>query len=78
MKPGAGHFSPWYEPQYIIPIAGMIFANAMNTVSLAAERFESEIAKGGNYFEVRTVALKTSMIPKIICYLPWDLYHYQV
>ena len=30
----------WYEPQYVIPLAGMIFSNAMNTVSLAAERFE--------------------------------------
>jgi putative ABC transport system permease protein len=37
----------------------------MNTVSLAAERFESEMLKGGNYFDIRTVALQTSMIPKI-------------
>ena len=32
----------WYEPQYVIPLAGMIFSNAMNTVSLAAERFEAD------------------------------------
>ena len=32
----------WFEPRFVVPLAGMIFANAMNTVSLAAERFESE------------------------------------
>ena len=31
----------WFEPSLVVPIAGMIFANSMNTVSLAAERFES-------------------------------------
>ena len=38
----------WFEPKFVVPLAGMIFANAMNAmnamskVSLAAERFESE------------------------------------
>ncbi len=36
----------WFEPRFVVPIAGMIFANAMNTVSLAAERFESERNNG--------------------------------
>lgn len=57
------HLSPWFEPHFIIPLAGMIFANAMNTVSLAAERFETEMIKGGNYYEIRAVALHTSLIP---------------
>ncbi|WP_416828533.1 ABC transporter permease [Ectobacillus polymachus] len=30
-----GH-SPWYEPQYVVPIAGMIIGNAMTGVSLGA------------------------------------------
>ena len=34
---------PWYKPTVVIPIAGMTFANAMNSVSLAAERFSSEM-----------------------------------
>lgn len=29
-----------YEPRYVIPIAGMIFANTMNALSLAIERYE--------------------------------------
>ncbi|CAA6818350.1 MAG: YbbM seven transmembrane helix protein, partial [uncultured Thiotrichaceae bacterium] len=29
---------PWYLPQYMIPLAGMIFSNSMNSVSLCAER----------------------------------------
>ncbi len=36
----------WFEPSLVVPIAGMIFANSMNTVSLAAERFESELNRG--------------------------------
>ena len=26
---------PWYAPRFLIPLAGMIFANAMNAVSIA-------------------------------------------
>ena len=39
----------WFEPSLVIPIAGMIFANSMNTVSLAAERFESELKQDKDY-----------------------------
>jgi len=34
---------PWYLPSYLIPLAGMIFANSMNSISLAGERLEAEI-----------------------------------
>lgn len=57
--------SPWYAPYYIIPIAGMIFANAMNSVSLAAERFHSEMQDKGNYTQARNIAFQTAMIPVI-------------
>ncbi len=33
----------WYEPQYIIPLAGMLFGNAMNSASLAGERLLNSI-----------------------------------
>ncbi|MDT8423863.1 MAG: iron export ABC transporter permease subunit FetB [Desulfuromonadales bacterium] len=36
-------FTPWYDPQYLIPLAGMIIGNTMNAASLAAERLASEI-----------------------------------
>jgi putative ABC transport system permease protein len=39
---GVLNLHPWYWPRYMIPLAGMIFANAMNSVSLAAERLEAE------------------------------------
>ena len=32
---------PWYEPQYLIPLFGMIVGNAMNATALAAERLAS-------------------------------------
>ncbi|MGH9309617.1 MAG: ABC transporter permease [Vicinamibacterales bacterium] len=34
---------PWYEPQYLIPLFGMIVGNAMNGAALAVERLASEI-----------------------------------
>jgi len=56
---------PWFLPQYMIPLAGMIFANSMNTVSLAAERFESEIRNGAGYDQARRTALNAALIPII-------------
>jgi len=55
----------WFEPNFIIPIAGMIFANSMNTVSLAGERFSTEKERGKNYREARRIALEIAMIPQI-------------
>ena len=55
----------WFEPNLVIPIAGMIFANSMNTVSLAAERFESEFKRGVNYMVARRTALDAALIPQI-------------
>jgi len=33
---------PWYEPQYLIPISGMMLGNAMNASALAVDRLVSE------------------------------------
>ncbi|WP_163832720.1 ABC transporter permease [Spartinivicinus ruber] len=54
---------PWYLPNYLIPLAGMVFANAMNSVSLAGERIEAELNRGLSYEEARIIAFKTSLIP---------------
>jgi putative ABC transport system permease protein len=34
---------PWYEPQYVIPIAGMILGNAMTSAALAGDRLQSDL-----------------------------------
>ena len=57
------NLTPWYLPSYFIPLAGMIFANAMNSVSLAADRMEAEIDRSGNYEQARNVAFRASLIP---------------
>ena len=54
-----------FEPAFIVPIAGMIFANSMNTVSLAGERLFSEIKSGVPYLNARKIAMETAMIPQI-------------
>ncbi len=54
---------PWYMPQYMIPLAGMIFSGAMNGVSLAAERFNAEIQRKVSYEKARGIAFGASLIP---------------
>ena len=56
---------PWFSPRYVVPLAGMIFAASMNSVSLAAERFQAEKDKGLPYTEARQTALQTALIPII-------------
>jgi len=55
----------WYDARYMIPLAGMTFANSLTGLSLAAERFEAEINRGVSYEEARKIAYKTSMIPVV-------------
>ena len=56
---------PWFSPRFVVPLAGMIFAGSMNTVSLAAERLQSEIDNKTPYIEARRIALQASLIPII-------------
>ena len=56
---------PWFSPRYLIPLAGMIFAGAMNTVSLAAERMQAEIERETPYHEARRAAFQAALIPMI-------------
>ncbi len=56
---------PWYEPRYLVPIAGMIFANSMNAVSISAERFESEMNREKSYIKARAISYKAALIPII-------------
>lgn len=56
---------PWYSPRYVVPLAGMIIAGAMNAVSLAAERYAAELSKGEEQQVARTTALQAALIPII-------------
>ncbi len=56
---------PWYLPRYMVPLAGMVFANAMTAVSLAAERLYSELGHHATWEEARINAYRAAMIPVI-------------
>ena len=60
---GVLNLTPWYSPNYFIPLAGMIFANAMNSVSLAADRLEAEIDRNISFDQARNIAFRASLIP---------------
>ena len=54
---------PWFSPRYVVPLGGMVVTGAMNAVSLAAERFQTEIARDEILQEARRSAFKTALIP---------------
>lgn len=56
---------PWYAPNMIIPLAGMIFASSMTSISLAAERLVAELGNGILYGKARDTAFQAAMIPII-------------
>ena len=53
----------WYEPRVVIPLAGMIFANSLNAISLSAERYYNSVNK--NKSIAFKEAFKVSLIPII-------------
>jgi putative ABC transport system permease protein len=70
----------WYNPQYLIPIAGMVIGNAMNAAALAVERLQSEVRASRNVIEAHLAlgatayqacktfivrSIRASMIPSI-------------
>lgn len=57
------------EPRFVIPLAGMIYANAMNAISLCAERYEKEKEHGQSHEKARAIAFKASMMPQINSFL---------
>jgi putative ABC transport system permease protein len=71
---------PWYEPQYIIPIAGMILGNSMTSAALAGDRLQGELRARAAEVETRLAlgfsgrdavqplvraALRAAMIPTV-------------
>ncbi len=55
--------APWYAPHIVIPLAGMIFANCMNAISISAERFHAERGRGEAVVACRNAALQAALIP---------------
>ncbi len=62
---GVLNIQPWYSPRFLIPLAGMIFANSMNSISLAAERLDAEIPRNQSFNDARNIAFHASLIPII-------------
>ncbi len=60
---GVLHADPWYQPAVMIPLAGMIFSNSMNSVSLAGERLYAELGHHNDYPRARNTAFQAAMIP---------------
>ncbi len=72
--------TPWYDPQFFIPLAGMIIGNSMNGSTLAVERFftgvrdrkleiETKAALGANAreasLEIFKQSYKASLLPTL-------------
>ncbi|MBT3251780.1 MAG: ABC transporter permease [Candidatus Marinimicrobia bacterium] len=57
------NLDPWYNPQYLIPLSGMIFANSMNAVSIASERLFVESQRQNDLKAIRATVLQAALIP---------------
>jgi putative ABC transport system permease protein len=57
--------SPLGTPNIVIPLAGMIFASSMTSISLASERLGAELANGAAIAGARRTAFQAAMIPII-------------
>lgn len=55
----------WFEPRLLIPLAGMYFANTMNAISLAGERYHAELHNQQAKDKAKLTAFHASMIPQI-------------
>jgi putative ABC transport system permease protein len=53
---------PWYNPQYAIPLLGMILGNTMTGVALGLERLLSSVASERNAIEARLLLGASSKI----------------
>ncbi len=62
---GVLNLDPWFRPQYVIPLAGMAFANAMTAVSLAAERLLAELGHEESWDAAKNTAFQAATIPVI-------------
>ena len=60
---GVLDLSIWHDASVVIPLAGIVLANSMNAVSLAAERFQAERRRGALYRDARHIAMSTALIP---------------
>ncbi|MDW7650557.1 MAG: iron export ABC transporter permease subunit FetB [Bacillota bacterium] len=56
------HLSPWYEPRYFIPIAGMIIGNSMTGISLGVTRLVEGMRSQRHMVEA---ALMLGSTPKV-------------
>lgn len=56
------HLSPWYEPRYLIPIAGMVIGNSMTGVALGIHALLEEIRTNQDQIEA---ALMLGASPKM-------------
>ena len=63
------HLEPWYQPRFVIPIAGMIFSTGMNVVSLCAERYENEMERSGDHQLSRRESFRAALIPQVNTFL---------
>lgn len=60
---GVIDLDPWFEAKYMIPLSGMIFANSMNSISLATERLYAELKHDTAYSEAKAIAFQAAFIP---------------
>lgn len=60
---------PWYQLRTLLPLAGMYFANAMTSISLACERYFSERDKQNSPHQSAKQAFSVALLPQLNAWL---------
>ncbi len=47
------HVEPWYDPRTVLPMLGMVLGNTVSAISLAVERFDSDLKTDRDLVELR-------------------------
>lgn len=60
---------PLFELRTVIPLAGMIYSNAMNSISFGGERFWKEIDEGADFEKARSESFRVSLMQQMNSFL---------
>lgn len=60
---------PLLKLEVVIPLAGMIYSNSMNVLSVGGERFHKQISEGSCYKEARRETFRVGLIPQVNMFL---------
>lgn len=61
---GIIHIHSWYDPQYVIPLLGMLLSNALTGNSLVLDRLMEDVVSGDRRLSLTSMNVLIRIAPK--------------